>query len=192
MVTELRVQIEHARRELGIAERAGSVRQVQIRQARVDDLIDIAARYGIEVSTGTDPALHPRSTPHIDGYSRAAAAAGAGPDQGGGAIPCRATPAPRHVVNGSPGHSPGRPRPDGASGHRDEGEHESMTSLPDDELGVPDDRSEEWIDRLVELRVLAEHGDTASARAAQRWIATDERARHLWEHLALTSTHAIA
>jgi hypothetical protein len=188
VVTELRVQIEQARRELGIAERAGSARQVQIRQARVDDLIEIAARYGIEVSTGTDSTLRPPSTPHSDGHSRAAAAAGAGPDQGGGAIRAgmRRPPAPQR-----PALAP-TVADHAQQNHRNEGDHEPMTSLPNDEHDVPDDNSEQWIDRLVELRVLAEHGDTASARAAQRWIATDDRARHLWEHLALTSTHAIA
>jgi hypothetical protein len=41
----------------------------------------------------------------------------------------------------------------------------------------------QWIDRLVELYVLAEHGDDASAREAQRWIATDQQARRVWEHV---------
>jgi hypothetical protein len=38
-----------------------------------------------------------------------------------------------------------------------------------------------WVDRLVELHVLAEHGDTASAAEAEEWIATDAKARQMWE-----------
>jgi hypothetical protein len=38
-----------------------------------------------------------------------------------------------------------------------------------------------WIDRLVELHVLAEHGDDVSAAAAEKWIAVDVEARQVWE-----------
>jgi hypothetical protein len=37
-----------------------------------------------------------------------------------------------------------------------------------------------WTDRLVELHVLAEHGDAASAAAADQWMAADVRAREVW------------
>jgi hypothetical protein len=40
-----------------------------------------------------------------------------------------------------------------------------------------------WIDRLVELHVLAEHGDDASAATAAKWIAEDVHARQVWDHL---------
>jgi hypothetical protein len=40
---------------------------------------------------------------------------------------------------------------------------------------------QQGIDLLVELHVLAEHRDTVSASVAQRWIATDERGRRVWE-----------
>jgi hypothetical protein len=39
----------------------------------------------------------------------------------------------------------------------------------------------EWIDQLVELHVLAEHGDDAAATTAQQWIATDADARRIWD-----------
>lgn len=38
-----------------------------------------------------------------------------------------------------------------------------------------------WIDRLVDLHVLAEHGDTAAAAQARSWIADDARAQHVWD-----------
>jgi hypothetical protein len=40
-----------------------------------------------------------------------------------------------------------------------------------------------WIDRLVELHVLAEHGDDASADAAQNWLAEDLQARQVWDYI---------
>lgn len=43
-----------------------------------------------------------------------------------------------------------------------------------------------WRDRLVELHVLAEHGDQAALGEAQQWIATDERARRAWEEIDTT------
>lgn len=43
--------------------------------------------------------------------------------------------------------------------------------------------SPDWIDRLVELHVLAEHGDHDAAVAADRWMATDAHARRIWEEV---------
>ena len=37
-----------------------------------------------------------------------------------------------------------------------------------------------WVDRLVELRVLADHGDTDAAARAQQWIGDDEAAARMW------------
>ena len=39
----------------------------------------------------------------------------------------------------------------------------------------------QWIDRLVELQVLADNGDTDAAAAAASWIAEDTEARKVWE-----------
>ncbi|HEY4006170.1 MAG TPA: hypothetical protein VGM60_13435 [Pseudonocardia sp.] len=50
---------------------------------------------------------------------------------------------------------------------------------PDTASGEP--ASPGWVDHLVELHVLAEHGDAASAAAAEQWIAKDMNARQLWE-----------
>lgn len=47
----------------------------------------------------------------------------------------------------------------------------------------PDDRSPGWQDRLVELRVLSEHGDLVAAHTAQRWLARDQDARRRWERV---------
>jgi hypothetical protein len=38
-----------------------------------------------------------------------------------------------------------------------------------------------WRNRIVELHVLAEHGDVQAASDAERWLATDRAARHLWD-----------
>ncbi|GEL17354.1 hypothetical protein [Pseudonocardia asaccharolytica] len=43
-----------------------------------------------------------------------------------------------------------------------------------------------WVDRLVELHVLAENGDTAAAAEAGIWIASDGEARRVWEDVART------
>ena len=39
----------------------------------------------------------------------------------------------------------------------------------------------QWIDRLVELHVLADNGDSEAAAAAASWIAEDTEARRVWE-----------
>lgn len=46
-----------------------------------------------------------------------------------------------------------------------------------------------WRDRLVELQVLAEHGDTDAADIAARWLATDPAARHAWDEVERTCQH---
>lgn len=43
-----------------------------------------------------------------------------------------------------------------------------------------------WIDQLVDLHVLAEHGDTAAAATARHWMAADPDARHLWDSVTRT------
>lgn len=60
MITELRAQIEAVQRELFAAERAGSSREVYLRRARLDDLVDIATRHGVDVTAWVDPSLRPR------------------------------------------------------------------------------------------------------------------------------------
>jgi hypothetical protein len=47
------------------------------------------------------------------------------------------------------------------------------------EGGLGDDAV--WRNQIVELHVLAEHGDVEAASAAQRWLATDGEARRLWD-----------
>lgn len=43
-----------------------------------------------------------------------------------------------------------------------------------------------WMDRLVELHVLAANGDRDAAAEAQRWIAEDGEARRVWERVQRT------
>ena len=43
-----------------------------------------------------------------------------------------------------------------------------------------------WRDRLVELHVLAEHGDADAAAVAARWLATDPTAEHVWSRVERT------
>ncbi|MCU1629109.1 MAG: hypothetical protein JWP64_4058 [Pseudonocardia sp.] len=43
-----------------------------------------------------------------------------------------------------------------------------------------------WMDRLVELHVLADNGDAAAAAAAASWIAEDGEARRVWEDVQRT------
>jgi hypothetical protein len=43
-----------------------------------------------------------------------------------------------------------------------------------------------WVDRLVELHVLAENGDTAAAAEAGTWIGSDSEARRVWDDVART------
>ena len=38
-----------------------------------------------------------------------------------------------------------------------------------------------WRDQLVELHVLADHGDWEAAAAAAAWLAEDELARQAWD-----------
>jgi len=49
-------------------------------------------------------------------------------------------------------------------------------SVPVLQVGSP-----AWRDRLVELHVLAEHGDVEAATEAERWLAEDDSARRHWE-----------
>ncbi len=46
-----------------------------------------------------------------------------------------------------------------------------------------------WRDRLVELHVLAEHGDPHAADIAERWLATDPAAQHAWSEVERTCHH---
>ena len=54
------------------------------------------------------------------------------------------------------------------------------------------------LDRLVELHVLTEHGDTAAAAEAARLVAADDAARRVWDTVESTwrrlreEPHAVA
>lgn len=43
-----------------------------------------------------------------------------------------------------------------------------------------------WIDELVDLHVLAEHGDNAAAATARHWMASDPDACRLWDQVDRT------
>jgi len=40
-----------------------------------------------------------------------------------------------------------------------------------------------WLDRLVDLHVLSEHGDLDATEAAGRWMRTDSEARRVWDEV---------
>ncbi|NMH98397.1 hypothetical protein [Pseudonocardia acidicola] len=52
--------------------------------------------------------------------------------------------------------------------------------------GRDDVRHSGWVDRLVELHVLADNGDSAADAAGRRWIAEDADARRVWEEVQRT------
>jgi hypothetical protein len=43
-----------------------------------------------------------------------------------------------------------------------------------------------WRDTLVELHVLAEHGDPHAAAEAARWLERDVTARRMWDEVQAT------
>lgn len=43
-----------------------------------------------------------------------------------------------------------------------------------------------WLDRLVDLHVLAVHGDLDAAATARRWLIHDSRARDVWQRVEAT------
>ena len=53
--------------------------------------------------------------------------------------------------------------------------------MPNAELPEPVPDRAHWQDRLVELHVLADHGDPEAATIAESWLATDEQARRRWD-----------
>jgi SepF-like predicted cell division protein (DUF552 family) len=57
VIEELRTQIEAVQRNLVIADRSGLAREAYLRRARLQDLIDIAARHGIDVTAWVDQSL---------------------------------------------------------------------------------------------------------------------------------------
>jgi hypothetical protein len=58
-------------------------------------------------------------------------------------------------------------------------DHSRTKVAAEPEPGNP--RRPQWIDRLVELHVLADNGDSEAAAAAASWIAEDTEARRVWE-----------
>jgi hypothetical protein len=46
--------------------------------------------------------------------------------------------------------------------------------------------SGDWRDTLVELHVLAEHGDARAAAEAERWLERDPTARQIWDEVQAT------
>ena len=40
-----------------------------------------------------------------------------------------------------------------------------------------------WLDKLVDLHVLSEHGDTAATETAGQWLRTDPEARRVWDEV---------
>jgi hypothetical protein len=59
VIEELRTQIEAVQHNLVIADRSGLAREAYLHRARLQDLIDIAARHGIDVTASVDQSLLP-------------------------------------------------------------------------------------------------------------------------------------
>jgi hypothetical protein len=57
VIKELRTQIETAQRNLAIANQAGLPYESHLHHARLEDLMDIAARHEIDVSAWVDRSL---------------------------------------------------------------------------------------------------------------------------------------
>lgn len=53
--------------------------------------------------------------------------------------------------------------------------------MPPAEFSGSSTDSTHWQDRLVELHVLTDHGDSAAAAIAATWLATDDEARRRWD-----------
>jgi hypothetical protein len=64
-------------------------------------------------------------------------------------------------------------------GHRMNHDHPQTRVDAEPEPGDPN--RPQWIDRLVELHVLADNGDSEAAAAAASWMAEDTDARRVWE-----------
>jgi hypothetical protein len=63
VIDELRAQIETAQRGLVLAEQAGLPHEAHLQRARVQDLLEMAARHGIDVSGwAVDRSLLPAAT----------------------------------------------------------------------------------------------------------------------------------
>lgn len=86
---------------------------------------------------------------------------------GGG--PAEATGAPRHA------------RTEARTSPTPTNEGALMVSIHTTEATYP-----EWIDRLVDLHVLAAHGDTDAAIQADQWMAEDPDVRRVWDRVART------
>jgi hypothetical protein len=57
MIGELRTQIETVQHNLLLASEAGLPYEAHLHRARLQDLMDIAARHNVDVSAWVDPAL---------------------------------------------------------------------------------------------------------------------------------------
>lgn len=57
MIEELRVQIGTAQRNLALAHKAGLPYEETLHRARLDDLIDLAARHDVDITAWVDRAL---------------------------------------------------------------------------------------------------------------------------------------
>jgi hypothetical protein len=57
MIEELNIQLAKARQRLIAAQAAGREHEAQLHQARIDDLIEIAMRHGIDIKPWPDQPL---------------------------------------------------------------------------------------------------------------------------------------
>jgi hypothetical protein len=62
VIGELHTQIVTCQHNLALAQQAGLPYEVHLHRARLEDLMDMAARHGIDVSAWIDRSLLPRPT----------------------------------------------------------------------------------------------------------------------------------
>ena len=55
-----------------------------------------------------------------------------------------------------------------------------------DPISPPSRSDPDWLDRLVDMHVLSEHGDVDAAAAAQQWLDSDPEARRVWGEVQRT------
>lgn len=55
--------------------------------------------------------------------------------------------------------------------------------------GEVDPGRRRWVEDLVELHVLSEHGDLSATAAAGRWMASDREARRVWNEVERIRDH---
>ena len=70
MIGELHTQIVTCQHSLALAQQAGLSYEAHLHRARLEDLMDMAARHGIDVSAWIDPSMQPDTVASYDVHPR--------------------------------------------------------------------------------------------------------------------------